>query len=262
MRKYLHIYKILIANAISREAQFRADTWMNWFTHLGFMGFLVLLFEVFFQFTNSIAGWSKPEVFLLIIIFTISQQLFHFFFRNNLWDLPNKITDGKLDVYLTSPVNIIFLVCAREVTTKALLRIFTQFILLGWLLTHYNLVLSAWSWLSIVVLLFVGLITQVAFALIINTFSFWFLRIDNVNDAWFYVGQMGRYPLSVLPQTLSLIAFTAVPIAYQSFVPVGFGLGKLGWLFFFGALGWATFLSLVAISFWNFGLKHYESASV
>lgn len=261
MQKYLKIYSILIKNAISREAQFRADTWLNWFTHLTWLGFLFILFDILFRFTKDIAGWSKPEVFLLVVIFTIAEQLFHFFFRENMFEIPNIITDGKLDAYLISPANTIFLVISRQVSTKALLRMFTQLVLLAWLFYTYDFGLNPWSGLGIIVLIILGLIIKTSFYLILNTLSFWFLRIDNINDAWFNLGQLGRYPLSVLPQTLSILSFTLFPIAYQSFVPVGVGLGKLDWRFFLLSIVWATALGIIAIAFWNRGVKNYESAS-
>lgn len=261
MKKYLKIYSILIKNAISREAQFRADSMMNWITHLLFLGFLFFLFDILFKFTNIIAGWTKPEVFLLVIIYTLSQQLFHFFFRDNMWEIPNIITDGKLDSYLISPANSIFLVISRQVATKAVLRIITQTVLLMWLLASYDFGLTLTSSLGIIILIIGGLCIQTGFYLILNTLSFWFLRIDNINDAWFNVAQLGRYPLSVLPQTLTILAFTFFPIAYQSYVPVGVGLGKLDWRFFLLTLIWAAVLWIIALVLWHRGIKNYESAS-
>ena len=178
-----------------------------------------------------------------------------------MWELPNIITDGKLDAYLVSPVNSIFLATSRQVATKAIPRIFTQGGILVWALLTYDYNLTFWSSLGLVTLVIVGLIIQAAFFLIINSLSFWFLRIDNINEAWFNLAQLGRYPLSVLPQLLSILALTAFPIAYQSFVPVGFGLGKLDARFFLLAIGWALLLCVIARNLLNAGLKNYESAS-
>lgn len=261
MYKYLNIYSILIKNAISREAQFRADTWLNWLTHFSFLGFLFILFDILFRFTKDIAGWSKPEVFLLVVIFTLAQQLFHFFFRDNMWEIPNIITDGKLDAYLITPANTIFLVISRQVATKSVLRIFTQLVLLGWILHTYDFGFTLTTSAGLIILLIAGLAIQTAFYLILNTLSFWFLRIDNINDAWFNLSQLGRYPLSVLPSAISLLTFTLLPIAYQSYVPVGFGLGKLDWRFFVLTLCLAIFFWITALAFWKKGLKKYESAS-
>ena len=261
MKKYFKIYSILMSNAFSRDVQFRIDTWVTWFTHIAWCGLLFVLVDVLFRFTNGIAGWSKPEVFLLVIIFTLSQQFFHFFFRDNMWELPNIITDGKLDSYLVSPVHPIFLATSRQVATKAIPRIVTQSGLLIWALVTYDFGLTVWSSLGLIILVIAGLIIQAAFFLIINTLSFWFLRIDNINEAWFNLAQLGRYPLSVLPQTLSILALSAFPIAYQSYVPVGVGLGKLDVRFFLLAIIWAAGLCVIAYKMWDRGLKNYESAS-
>lgn len=261
MKKYLKIYAILIKNAISRETQFRADTWFNWLTHFLFLGFLFILFEILFKFTKEIDGWTKPEVFLLVVIFTLSNQLFHFFFRDNMWEIPTIITDGKLDAYLIAPANTVFLIISRQVATKSLLRIVTQVVLLTWLLYTYDFGFTFVSGAGLALLLIAGVIIQTAFYLILNTLSFWFLRIDNINDAWFNLSQLGRYPLSVLPTTVSILTFTMFPLAYQSYVPVGVGLGKLDWRFFILSISLAIFLWFIALKFWKSGLKKYESAS-
>ena len=261
MKKYLKIYGILIKNAISREAQFRADTWFNWLTHFSFLGFLFILFDILFKFTNTIEGWTKAEVFLLVVIFTLSQQLFHFFFRDNMWEIPTIITDGKLDAYLISPANTIFLIISRQVATKSVLRIATQLVLLSWLIYTYDFGFTFLTTIGLILLLIAGIVIQTSFYLFLNTLSFWFLRIDNINDAWFNLSQLGRYPLSVLPSTISILTFTLFPIAYQSYVPVGFGLGKLDWRFFLLTICLAIFFWITALAFWKKGLKKYESAS-
>ncbi len=261
MKKYLKIYAILIKNAVSREAQFRADSIMNWITHLLFLGFLFVLFDILFKFTKVIDGWSKPEVFLLVVIFTLSAHIFQFFFRDNMSEIPDIITDGKLDIYLISPINTVFLIISRQVATKAVLRIITQSILLAWLLSTYDFGFTLTSSLGLIVLMIAGLAIQTAFYLIINTLSFWFLRIDNINEAWFNLSQLGRYPLSVLPQAFTILTLSIFPIAYQSYVPVGVGLGKLDWRFFVGTLCLAIIIWIIALKFWKLGLKKYESAS-
>src|SRR3989338_1141650 len=99
MKKYLQIYSILLKNAFSRDAHYRADTITHWITHIIWLGMLYILVDVLFRYTNVIAGWTRPEVFFLMNILILSQQIFLFFFRDNIYQIPNIITDGKLDSY-------------------------------------------------------------------------------------------------------------------------------------------------------------------
>lgn len=261
MRKYFAIYSVLLKNAFSRDAHYRADTITHWLTHLVWLGMLYILIDVLFRFTNSIAGWSKPEVFLLMNMFILSQQIFLFLFRENIWEIPNIITDGKLDKFLVMPANTIFMLTCRQISLRATGRILTQLVVLGWLLSHYHVIPSLGDGLILVVLLILGIAIQVAHGLIMNTLSFWFLRIDNINEAWFNIGQIGKYPLSVLPQTLRVLTYTLVPIAYQNFIPVGVGVGKLGFNFVSLVALYGLILWFIAIRFWHFGLRRYASAS-
>lgn len=261
MKKYLTIYSILLKNAFSRDAHYRADTITHWVTHLVWLGMLYILVDVLFRYTNAIAGWNKPEVFFLMNIYILSQQFFLFFFRDNVWQIPNIITDGKLDSFLVSPANTIFMLVSRHISLRATGRIITQIILLGWLLQHYPLITSIWSGLILFFLIVLGVGIQLAHGLLMNTLSFWFLRIDNINEAWFNFAQTAKYPLTVLPQTLRILAYTIIPIAYQNFIPVGVGLGKLDFSFVGLTILYTAGLSFLAIRFWHFGLRRYTSAS-
>lgn len=261
MKKYITIYSILLKNAFSRDAHYRADTITHWVTHLVWLGMLYILVGVLFRYTNAIAGWNKPEVFFLMNIFILSQQIFLFFFRDNIYEIPNIITDGKLDSFLVTPANTIFMLVSRHISLRATGRIVTQIILLGWFLFHYHLVLSLWSGLILFFLIALGVIIQLAHGLMMNTLSFWFLRIDNINEAWFNLGQIGKYPLTVLPQTLRVLTYTIIPIAYQNFIPVGVGLGKLDFSFIGITILYTILLGFLAIRFWHFGLRRYTSAS-
>jgi len=222
---------------------------------------LYILVDVLFRYTNVIAGWTRPEVFFLMNIFILSQQIFLFFFRDNIYQIPNIITDGKLDSYLVTPANTIFMLVTKQISLRATGRIITQTFLLGWLLFHYNLTISIGNGFILFFLIILGIIIQLAHGLIMNTLSFWWLRIDNINEAWFNFGQTAKYPLTVLPKTLRVLTYTIIPIAYQNFIPVGVGLGKLDFGFIGLTITYTIFLSFLAGQFWNFGLRRYTSAS-
>ncbi len=261
MKKYFKIYSLLLKNAFSRDAHYRADTIMHWATHVIWLGMLYILVDVLFRHTNVVAGWDKASVFFLMNIFILSQQIFLFFFRDNLWQIPNTITDGRLDQYLVTPANTIFLLVSKQISLRATGRILTQMILLIWLVVHYNLIPSIMSGIILFFLVILGIIVQLAHGMILNTLSFWFLRIDNIHEAWFWFAQAGKYPLTVLPKTLWVATYTILPIAYQNFIPVGVGLGKLDLSFIGVSLLYTIGLSLLAIQFWHLGLRRYASAS-
>lgn len=261
MKKYLKVYGILLKNAFSRDAAFRADTFWSWVTHLIWLGMLYILVDTLFRFTNAVAGWSKSDMFLLMNIFILSQQLFLFLFRENVWEIPNIITDGKLDAYMLTPVNVIFLLVSRQISTRALGRLITQTIILVIIIVHYHYSFSLPQILAFSLLFIISLAVQLGHGLLLNTLGFWFLRIDNINEAYFNIGQLAKYPLSVLPASLQVIFFTILPIAYQNYTPVGVGLGKLSFDFVLVAAGYTALLWWAAIAFWRFSLRRYSSAS-
>lgn len=261
MKKYFKVYSILLKNAFSRDATFRADTFWSWVTHIIWLGMLFILVDTVFRFTTTVAGWSKSDMFLLMNIFILSQQFFLFLFRENVWEIPNIITDGKLDAYMLTPVNTIFLLVSRQISTRALGRLITQTIVLIFIIMHYNYSFSLPHIFAFVLLFIISLAVQLGHSILLNTLGFWFLRIDNINEAYFNIGQIAKYPLSVLPTTIQVIFFTILPIAYQNYTPVGVGLGKLGFDFVLISIGYTILLWWGTLAFWNFSLRRYTSAS-
>ncbi|MEK7084049.1 MAG: ABC-2 family transporter protein [Patescibacteria group bacterium] len=259
--KYLRIYNVLLKNAVSYEAQYRGDTWLKLFVNVIWIGMLATIIEVIFRQTPAIGGWEKPEVYLLTILWVIADEWYTALFKGNIWDIPNVITDGKLDVLLTKPAHVLFLVMTKIIYLHSFYRFLTQLAVLGLFLLKFDVTVSLWHIPFAILLLVCGIIINCAVALVLNTLSFWFLRISNINDAWESIAMIGRYPLSVLPKTMKILTLTAVPIAFQSYLPTSMLLGRLPWFGAVYAVLFTGIISCVAVAFWNFAIRRYASAS-
>src|SRR3989344_7571974 len=139
MKKYFRIYKRFIENALSYQAQRRGDTWMKMFLNLLWLGMLFLFINVFFEHTQSFAGWSKEEVYLLTFFWIFVDETMILLFEQNIAGIPDIVTDGVLDVYLTKPANTLFLVTTQKILPFSLYRLLLQGILfIGFLSSYPN----------------------------------------------------------------------------------------------------------------------------
>ncbi|MEK7623962.1 MAG: ABC-2 family transporter protein [Patescibacteria group bacterium] len=261
MKKYFNIYKIFLNNAISYEAQYRRDTWLHLATNVLWVGLLATTIEVIFGQTKEIIGWTKPEMYLLTVVYVIMDEIYTMFFKKNMINMSELITQGELDLVLTKPASPLFLCTTKIVLIRALYRLGIQIGLLVWVLWHFTFVFSPTNVLIAFVLIMSGVAVAYAFVLILNTLSFWFLRFDNVNNAWDTLSSLGRYPVTVLPKVIQVILFTAVPIAFVGFVPTATLLGKWPVAGIFYALGFTGIIFFIAVRFWNFAVRRYSSAS-
>ena len=259
--KYFKIYRVLLSNSFSFEAQYRQDTIIKLLTNLVWVGMMFIVIEVIFLQTSAIAGWSKAEVYLMSVFWILADELFVANFGNNLWSIPNYVTDGELDIFLTKPVTPLFLVSCRTILIRAFYRFFTQLFILAWLIWQFDFAPSLVHIVLAAFLILVAVMIDYARVLIANTFSFWFLRIENVNEAIGVIGSFGRYPLSIWPKTFKILFLTALPIAFSGFIPAATLTGRWPWYGILYAFLFAGFLFYIAVKFWNFALKRYSSAS-
>ena len=261
LKKYFKIYRVFFNNAVSYEAQYRRDTLIKFVVNLLWIGMMFITIEVIFAHTNDIIGWTKAEVYLMTVLWIIADELYVALFGTNLENLPNRITDGDLDVYLTKPMNALFAVSCRTVLIRGVMRFFTQIPILIWLIWRFDFAVSFVSIILCTLLVAVAIWVDYSRVLIANTLSFWFHRIDNVNQLIGSLSALGKYPLSVWPRTVKIIFLTAVPIAFSGFIPVATLVGRWPWYGVLYAFVFAALLFLMAVKFWNLALKSYSSAS-
>jgi ABC-2 type transport system permease protein len=261
IKKYFRIYRVLFSNSLSFEAQYRYDTIIKLLANLLWVGMMFIIIEVIFSHTTAIAGWSKPEMYLMTIFWIIADELYVALFGNNLPAISEYITHGELDQFLTKPVAPLFLVSCRSVLIRSFYRLGTQLLILGWFVWHFDVAVSGLHVVMAALLIIVAVSVDYARVLFANTFSFWFLRIENINEAIGALHSFGKYPLSIWPKTIKIVFLTALPVAFSGFIPVATLTGRWPWYGILYAFLFAGLLCLLAVKFWHFALKRYSSAS-
>ena len=114
MRRYLEIYWMMMRNSLIREMSFKANFILWMFVELLWFVGQILFLQVLFSYVDTIGGWSKWEVVLLIGTHQVIGQIFQAFFYMNVANLPELVRTGKLDFMLLLPVDSQFAVSTRQ----------------------------------------------------------------------------------------------------------------------------------------------------
>jgi len=261
IKKYLRVYKVFIENAFSYDVQYRGDTILKLISNMLWVGMLFLTIEIIFSHTTSIVGWSKQEVYLMTVIWVIADELFSGLFSANIFKISNYVTDGELDVLITKPISTLFIVSNKHIMLRAFYRLLMQLPILFWIIHHFQIEVTLVNSLLATLLILVAVWIDYSRCLIANTLSFWFHRIENVNDLIGTMNTLGKYPLSIWPRTVKIILLTALPIAFSGFMPTATLVGRWPWYGVLYAFVFAVVLCVLAVQFWNFALRRYSSAS-
>ncbi len=261
MKKYWRIYKIFFANSLSFEAQYRKHTFFHLITSVIYISVVFLTIHILFQYADTIGNWSKGEVFLLSTIWIIVDEIVILLFEANIKSIPDRVTDGEMDLYLTKPVNSLFLLSGQTLYLNTVYKILMDIGILAFIISYFDISLTFIGIATSLFLILCALVVIYSVLVLLNTLSFWFYRIDNINNLWFGFYDFGRYPIHILPKAMRIIFLTAIPIVYTAYFPTMALTGKLSWWILAFVPIFSFLMLLAAIKFWKYALKHYTSAS-
>src|SRR5579859_4277041 len=122
--KYLHVYAVQLKNNFVREAVYRTNFLTAVTTDVIWILVELSLFSVIYANVNTLAGWTKVQVYFFLGIFFASDALFTTFFQRNFWTFSDLVNKGELDILLTKPCSPLFLALSRSISLTAIFNFF------------------------------------------------------------------------------------------------------------------------------------------
>lgn len=261
LKKYFKTYYAFIENAFSYEAQYRGDTMLKLVSNILWVAMMFITIEIIFSKTSDIMGWTKPEIYLMTVLWIMADELYITFFGDNVSNITDIIADGDLDMFLTKPISTLFLISCKKISLRGFMRFLMQVPILVWLIWRFDFAVSPSAFVLCILLVGAAILIDYSRVLIGNTMGFWFNRVDNINELIGAMSALGKYPLSIWPKTLKIIFLTALPVAFSGFMPVATLVGKWPWYGVVYGFVFCAIIMGIAVAFWNYALRRYTSAS-
>ena len=118
------------------------------------------------------------------------------------------------------------------------------------------------SLLLFAMLLLAGIAMVYSFMMVLATFTFWFVKLDNILVIFNTMfGNAGSWPITIYPGWLRVSLTFIIPIAFAVTVPSEALLGRVTWQNVLLTFALATLFVLVARKFWTYAIRHYTGAS-
>lgn len=261
MRYYLKVYKKIISNSITREMMFRANFFVDIFFAVIWLFVVILVIELLFGYTKSIAGWPKADVYLLSFVWFLFEETAGFGWKN-IKVFSEKVRLGGLDILLTKPIDSQFIITLGAPKVKKIAEAAIIIIIYVLIFKFRVQVDVRWIHLPMFLILFAsGLVIDYSIRLILNIFNIWFISLDNVNALWEGFINIAQYPISIFTKALKIIFLTFLPIGLLANVPTLALLGEYKLHLLLLSVSCALFFFLSARFFWIFAIKRYSSAS-
>src|ERR1035437_2542799 len=128
MFHYLRIWFASARYSIVRTLMFRGDFLVWSIVELLWMTVNLLMISVIYRHTNSVAGWSKYEMVLLVGTSMLIQRFLMGFFWSSIFEMGRNIRTGHFDYFLAQPGNILFMASTRKIDLDGLM---TSFVAMG-----------------------------------------------------------------------------------------------------------------------------------
>ena len=241
--------------------QYRVNFFVQLIQSLLTLATSLVVLAIVFDRTDTLGGWTKPELLAVMGIFTLVDGVIRAFIQPNMARLIGEIRDGKLDHLLTKPADAQTLVSVRQVEIWQVIDVVLGAVLIVIAARRFDRPVTQWSTLSFVVMLLVGLIVIYCFWLMLATCAFWLVRMHEVEELFGGLLRAGQYPVGIYPGWMRAGLTFIVPLAFAVSVPAEALTGRVtrGTMVVAGAMA----VGLAAFSRWFFhrGLRRYGSAS-
>ena len=262
IRKHIHIYFLFVKNSLIAQMEYRFNFIGNISMEAGYL--LVKLSYVFVVYRSGVTihGLSPDEILLFIGTFVTLTASYAGLFMLNNFRLRGKIRDGELDLLLTKPVSLQFLVTLRQ----ADLTLFAVDAIAGLVMVGI-----AWSRLGIPLTFatvggyagFMVISTVVSYSLFLlpQILSFWWVNTSAIAEITDSFWDFNNMPMDIYNRWIQQLGVFVLPIFVISNFPPMVVLNKMPPLYW----GWAFLLPLVLLMavrlVWQRGLHNYSSAS-
>lgn len=260
----LHHLKIWLASArysVTRTLMFRFDFFLWATVELVWMGVNLLLISVIYGHTDSIAGWSKYEMMLLVGTAMLIQRLLFGFFWSSLFDTARNIRSGHFDFFLAQPGNVMFMTTTRKLDLDSLVNTFVAAGVVIYAAAQLGLQPGPGDILLYLLMIGCGLLIHYSALVLTISLAFWITNAQGLEGSYFTLFEFSRLPRQAFKGAANVIFVWALPAVIVSNIPAhtllhGFDAGHALWL-----LGATVAWFALACTVFNRGLRRYSSAS-
>ncbi|MBM3458172.1 MAG: hypothetical protein FJX77_06540, partial [Armatimonadetes bacterium] len=137
---------------------------------------------VVFQYAGRIRGWSLAQAMVLLAVYYLMDGGIEMFIAPNMREIMTQIREGTLDFVLLKPVNTQFMATFRTVNVWRAANLLVGIGLCAYTIRTLALAVTLREALLFAVTLACGAVIVYSFWLCLVTLTFWFLRIDNLEQ--------------------------------------------------------------------------------
>lgn len=247
---------------ISRDLIYGMQFWVAFCTDFILFFIQVLVFYTIFSHVTDINGWGKYQFSFFIGTFMILDTLKMVFYFFGTISFPNYIRTGELDVYLTKPINPLFLIAIQKINLGGVLNLVPGFLIVIYSAIELKVQFTLGTILGY--FFFLTLFSFLLYFLMLapRLLAFWFVKLDFLMELDHQLNDLAFKVPGVVYQGVSKIIFyILLPFGLVATIPTQFATSVLEGKYWLLSIAVVVSYALLIMIMWKRGIKQYSSAS-
>ena len=261
MLRYFNIWLASVRYSIVRTLMFRGDFFVWSLVELCWMGVNLLLIEVIYRHTPSIAGWNKYEMMMLVGTAMLVQRLLMGFFWSSIFEMGRNIRTGYFDFFLAQPGNVLFMASTRKLDPDSLANSFVALGVVVYATRQLGLHPGVAEVAMYAMMIACGLVIHYSILVLSMSLAFWLTSAQGIEGSYFTLTEFSRLPREAFKGIANTLFVWLLPVVVVSNAPARLILRGFEWR-------WAGWLAAIALAWFSTavfvfyrGLRRYASAS-
>jgi ABC-2 type transport system permease protein len=261
MTHYARLWFTSARYCIMRTLMFRGDFFVWALVELFWMTVNLLMVSVIYGHTDSVAGWSKYEMMLLVGTSLLIQRFLMGFFWSSIFEMGRNIRSGYFDFFVAQPGNVMFTATTRKIDPDSLLNSLIALGVVVYSARQLGLHPGALDLLAYALLVACGVVIHYSMLVLCIIPAFWITSVQGIEGSYFTLSEFSRLPQAAFTGIAKVAFVWILPVVVVSNTPArtllhGLTPASITWL-----LGITVLWFGLAVFFFHRGLRRYSSAS-
>ncbi len=262
IRKHLFIYFIFIKNCLAAQMEFRTNFITGIAMECGYLIVKIMYVVVIYRSGKMIHGLSPDAILLFIGTFVIITGFYAGLYMMNFFQMREQIRSGNLDLLITKPVSLQFMLTLRRSDMGIMVIDLTAgiiMVVIGWSRLHIPFdIINALGFIGFLV---GGSAMGYAIFLLPQILSFWFINTSAIAELTDSFWDFNNVPMIIYNKMIQRVGVFIFPIFVVTNFPALFVLGRMNVIYMiWGIIAPVLLLTITRLA-WNWAVKNYSSAS-
>ena len=241
---------------LKKEWKYKSSFFMQIIMMILNDAFFIIQWYIIFSLVDNIGGYGFNETMMLWAVSAGGYGISHAFFAGA-WNLKEVIYEGRMDVFLAQPKNVLINVCCSSTQIAAIGDIAYAYVVLA-------IIGAPWWWyLAMIPAMIMAGIVYVAVYVTYMSLCFYVKGGDALaKSVEGTINKASQYPPAIFSFGVKALMFTLIPTFFYAFVPVQYFFLSPNLWWIIGSVAVTALWVAIAFFTFNKGLKKYNSGSL